>query len=422
KAYVYDTALGKLKDVSPQNSSFATTLGLRSAGSIGDTVFLAGPGLSGGVNFFAFSSSASAYIASCTASQFNNIRQWRVINNALYAGVGNTAGGGGLVRWNGTPSQPFDSTASATCGFEVVANLPGDAAYITAYGPASDRIAVSTWPNPLGAPGATAGVYLSPQMPAAGFTSSDANTPWTPLWLPSLYEPDPVTALTDIGGGIAYWNGALYFGTMHVPGLSALAHTSAYPNDTESSLTVFANTYRAISVWRIQNADTIPSVQLLYGESALPKFDPGTNTFQSTSTGYSPLYGSSGFGNVFNNYTWSAAVFQDRLFFGTMDWSYLAYEGLLGAAPQQQNPQGQNQGDSQSFFGADLWRFDSGSRPAVAENANGLGNYLNYGLRTMITSADGQNLFVGTANPMNLEAKGGWELRRLKLRNPQNSQ
>ena len=32
----------------------------------------------------------------------------------------------------------------------------------------------------------------------------------------------------------------------------------------------------------------------------------------------------------------------------------------------------------------------------------------------MAVSADGKTLFAGTANPMNLEAKGGWELRSLK--------
>lgn len=34
-------------------------------------------------------------------------------------------------------------------------------------------------------------------------------------------------------------------------------------------------------------------------------------------------------------------------------------------------------------------------------------NYLNYGIRALLTSSDGKTLFAGTANPMNLEAKGG---------------
>ena len=39
---------------------------------------------------------------------------------------------------------------------------------------------------------------------------------------------------------------------------------------------------------------------------------------------------------------------------------------------------------------------------------DGLGNFLNYGDRNMIS--DGASMFIGTANPMNLEPEGGWEL------------
>lgn len=59
RAYVYNLGGKKpLVNVTPNDARFASTLGLRSAGSIGDVVFLAGPTLSGtGVNFFAFKSS-----------------------------------------------------------------------------------------------------------------------------------------------------------------------------------------------------------------------------------------------------------------------------------------------------------------------------------------------------------------------------
>jgi hypothetical protein len=70
--------------------------------------------------------------------------------------------------------------------------------------------------------------------------------------------------------------------------------------------------------------------------------------------------------------------------------------------------------------GADLMRFDSLDQKAVAVSRDGLGNYLNYGLRTMI--ADEDTLYIGTANPMNLETltndarpEGGWELLKLKI-------
>jgi hypothetical protein len=406
KAFVYDTAAASLTEVTPMDSKFSHTLGIRSAGTMGDTVILAGPALGAlGVNFFAFSSSSQQLIASCQASTFANIRQWRVVNNVLYAGVGNTGGGGGVIRWNGTPAQPFDSTSS-TCGFQVVGNLGGDAAYLTEYGPNTDRIAVSAWPTT----GGGAGVYISPAMNVAtGLTPSDAGN-WTRIWRPSMYEPDSLTSTTYAGGAIAYWNGALYFGTMHQVAQATLLHDQTYgaPKTHQQYVTIFQNTYRAISIWEIQNAETkAPIVQLLYGESSLPKFDPPSNTFQSTPTGFTPLYGPSGFGNLYNNYTWSAHVFQNRLFFGTMDWSFLqTLDGSPPPAPGLIQPS--------SAFGADLWRFDS-PNPAIAENINGLGNFLNYGLRSMVVSSDGQDLYLGTANPMNLALNGGWELWQLQL-------
>ncbi len=424
RAYVYNLAgKGSLTDVTPADSRFVMTLGLRSAGSIGDTVFLAGPALGTGVNFFAFRSSDQQYLGSCNATAFNNIRQWAVVHDNLYAGVGNVAGGGGVVRWNGSESQPFDAGQSLTCGFEVVGNLPRDAAFLTAYGPTSDRIAASAWPNKVGLVGAMgAGVYISPKMTdtgtGLGLTSADADS-WNPIWSSSGYDPDPVTAATYGGGAIAYWNGALYFGTMHVPGVSTIAHIQAYgqPADQAEFLEVAAGTHRAISIWRIRDADTVPVAELLYGESSLPAYDAVNDTFQLQPTGFTPSYGSSGFGNPMNNYTWTASVFKGRLFFGTMDWSYLLSQGAIPLLPADFDLKqlGLKEQDIENLWGADLWRFDSDG-PAVAEDLGGLKNYLNYGLRSMITAPDGQRLFVGTANPMNLEPDGGWELRALTLK------
>jgi hypothetical protein len=63
--------------------------------------------------------------------------------------------------------------------------------------------------------------------------------------------------------------------------------------------------------------------------------------------------------------------------------------------------------------GDDLWRFRNSASPAVCENFEGLGNFLNYGIRMMVVG-DENTVYIGTANPMNLEEKGGWELYELK--------
>lgn len=147
------------------------------------------------------------------------------------------------------------------------------------------------------------------------------------------------------------------------------------------------------------------------------------------------------------------AVSGGGLFVGTMDWSYLLEQGFLTELDLQlptttsqldewlgqirnSSPQAaemldshgdylsvirQSLGDARnSIFnpGADLMRFSNLNTPAATISNDGLGNYLNYGFRTMIGHNHG--LFIGTANPMNLMTSttdglpdGGWELLKL---------
>lgn len=68
KAYSYNLRTKQLPDRTPTTGPaallFRTTPGLRSAGSRGGVVFLAGPALSapGGINFFAFSAATGALV------------------------------------------------------------------------------------------------------------------------------------------------------------------------------------------------------------------------------------------------------------------------------------------------------------------------------------------------------------------------
>jgi hypothetical protein len=62
--------------------------------------------------------------------------------------------------------------------------------------------------------------------------------------------------------------------------------------------------------------------------------------------------------------------------------------------------------------------FPSTSEPAQPISTNGAGNYLSYGIRNM--AVDGNDLYLGMANPMNLRTDptdtvpaGGWELIKL---------
>jgi hypothetical protein len=65
-------------------------------------------------------------------------------------------------------------------------------------------------------------------------------------------------------------------------------------------------------------------------------------------------------------------------------------------------------GTSVPVEGGDLFRITNHAGKATAERLEGVGNFTNYGVRTMVV--DGDTLYLGMANPMNLHPQGGWEL------------
>ncbi|GIM90613.1 hypothetical protein [Paractinoplanes toevensis] len=52
--------------------------------------------------------------------------------------------------------------------------------------------------------------------------------------------------------------------------------------------------------------------------TSLPVYDAVTKTWSNQSTNYAPLFGKSGFDNVYNNYTGRMIVTDNKLFVGTM--------------------------------------------------------------------------------------------------------
>jgi hypothetical protein len=389
------------------------TVGIRSAGTLDDVVFFGGPALNllGGINLFAFNARDGGFLGSTTLSGYNNIRKWAVAKGVLYTTVGtvdNSSGiAGKVLRWDGSAANPLV--------FTEVGNLDGSGAEIAFH---DGRLFVATWPGrELGMSDLnstkTAGLWMSPPLPQEGLAASDVDK-WTKVWQVSDYEPDEITAKTYGGGAIASFKGYLYWGTMHVPYYAGLAHRAyyrdlpGYPTDRVIRNLRNSGTFRAISIFRGRNFGTQPEIELLYGESTLPKYTQSESQAGEWSLvpnnmgGAAPLFGHSGFGNRYNNYTWSMAVYRDELYVGTMDSSY-----ILGA---QSNEKPWNYS-----LGADLYRFPDAKNPAVPEDINGIGNYLSYGIRNMVAADDA--LYLGIANPMNLmtdpddgEPDGGWEL------------
>ena len=404
--FVYSLREKTLTEKTPvQDPLVFQTSGIRSAGTLEDVVFLAGPNLSqqGGINLFAFHTGTSEYLGSTTLADYTNIRKWLVVDGVLYTAVGK-GDGGAVLRWMGDANNPFL--------FEEIAQIDGDGAELTLH---EGRIFISTW-------GLASGIWMSPEIPKSGLTSADS-TSWVKVWRMSDYEPDTVVAATTGGGAIASFDGYLYWGTMHVPGLSPLAYAIVYgvPEDTLEIMTVLLGTYRAINIFRGRGFGTEEQeVDVLYGMSEMPAYDPEEGwDIVANKMGKEPLYGLAGFDNFFNNYTWTMAVYEDQLFVGTMDWSFLIDEELFDFLEDlpEDFPEIFPIEIPASGFGADLFRFPSSLSPAFPEFVNGVENYSNYGVRTMVSD---DALYIGSANPMNLmtdltddRPEGGWELMRM---------
>lgn len=424
RAYSYNLREQRLTDRTPRDPIFQIVAGLRSAGSLGSMVFLAGPSFQSDVVFAAWDAASGSYLGACRATELNQIRQWITVNGVLYAGAGRDRGDGVLLRWRGSTADPFDGAprVSDYCGFEIVGVLPAFPAYLANYD--GKRLAASAWNQatlatgraPQVSPAALAGgVYLGPVFGSDGsYTADHAGQRWRRLWVPELYEPDPVVAATTGGGAMTFWRGWLWFGTMHNNSSTATAHSRCpFPfcygpaDGPEESVQLLFQVSRAASIWRARiDPDGRPEVQLLYGQTELPALVPGTKTFEMKPTGWVPLHGKAGFGNPFGAYTWASAADADRLVFGLYDYRYV-FDVRLGIVAEG------GPIDPRRGYGADLWRFDAADAPAQPENLDGFGNFANYGVRNLLTLDSEAGFIAGTANALSLEPDGGWELLRL---------
>jgi hypothetical protein len=409
-------------DRTPDDPLIQQTLGIRAAGAANDIVLLGGPVLAPfgppapGINLFAFRNSTGKYLGSTTLTQYSDIRIFARYHGVLYVGVQNNDGSGSVLRWRGNAKHPFR--------FVEVGHLDNDAAYILVN---RNRVYASTWGGIISPNHALSGVWVSPPIPVGGLTGSNASH-WKEIWRVDDFDPDPVTAQTILAGALGSYNGFVYWGTMQVPLSGMLFNLFTYPRvpTLPDLIQTITGTVRPATIFRCCAASVRnPHIRLMYGDALLQVYNPmqGWQTLQNNMNAQ-PLFGPSGFGNPFNVYTWSMATYNNQLFVGTFDWSYVSSELLEAALPAIgitdstdiatiETLFGQYLAASGATFGADLWRFKD-NHGAFTETKYGAGNYLNYGFRTMIAD---QRLFVGTANPMNLATNpadapllGGFEL------------
>lgn len=501
RMYIYDIPTKTIRDITPKLPAAAaptlcpvtgndaictdplwnTMVGVRSATSYtepatGKTyVIVSGQALINGpsqnaVNFYIWGITENRWVAKYQYVGYADIRHWLNYQGVLYAAAFKpTPNGGSLLRYAGSlatvpnPANPQTNGGStiASCGtsftnppaptgncikFQDVGDFdtPASEVVVAPTGTTdAGRIFIGTWPpvgpNPNNLVG---GIYMSPVVPAGGLTT-DYAPQWTKVWNAGNYDPDPTIKQTYGMGGMAFYNGYLYWGTLNptLSGVNRIFNLYGKPSDPNTVVTDGLKANRTSVLFRAQNFSTgTPSIDLLYGETQLPVYTPANNTTNpptpeswtlmpnnvpsgscTTACGTPALYGQSGFNNIWTNYIWGMSVINSRLYVGTMSWEFLA----AANANQSSTPLPTLATPQPSHFGASLLYFPDTTHGAIPVSTNGLGNFLNYGVRNIIPYSP-TSFFIGTANPMNLatygttnvvgaacnvaQCRGGWEL------------
>jgi len=419
------------QNITPEDEPLLdTTLGLRSVGATDQVVLYAGPDLTYlGMNLFAFNARTNQYLGARHILQYSDTRGWANANGQLYTATMrtfSTTGEGVVLRWAGSLRNPFV--------FQEVGRLDLEGANICVH---NNRLFVSTWPLNYGSlmgvmgyrSSATAGIWMSPELDSRGRLRLGS---WRKVWDIQQYEVDPVIAQSIGMGSMASFDGYLYWGTMQVPYTGGVVLEEAYPGYIGST----SSAERAIAIFRCADfGSTSPNVELLYGDKQLYRFTPppdpttqyGVWTLTDNNTG-APLFGAAGFDNESNYYTWSMAVYDNRLYVGTFDANTILagdyYVNLHGDVAALENL------SWGTWMGGDLWCFfpdapDGEPVQPFPVSLTGAGNPLNHGIRNMKATATG--LYLGTANSSNLLTDaynaehdpllkaGGWELVRLDI-------
>jgi len=424
--FQYDIATRTVTERTPTSDPLAEQAGgVRGAGTAGDLVLLGatvkGPEAAGtnspGVILFAFHRDG-AYLGSRLFEQWGNVRDFITIDGVLYCGFAVSATGGGeVVRFTGDVATPFDYEVVGTLALQQPASFAHH----------EGRLFATTWGvRELFQAGA---LFMSPPIPPGGLTPAEA-AGWQKVWSFTEYEPSFVNLLASTIGDLESYQGDLYWGSMQPPFIGALGHLQLIrdPDLADIVLTLLAAD-RRFSVFRGRDFGTPEeTVELLYGERYLPVFDRVAQqwTLEPNRMGVAPLFGPSGLGNFQNRYLWSLESAGNSLFLGTFDSKLLENE-LWQASPVLLEALGVELEiprflidllsaglDNPVTTGADLWRFRSRNRAALPVSVNGLGNTRNYGVRQM-EERNGA-IYIGTANPFNLDPAGGPELIEIKLR------
>lgn len=410
--------------------NFQRTFGLRGGWGHDDVVMLFGQivapdGTISGLGEYAWQASTGRYLGSQVDSTLGGQRVGvEASDGNLYFGVRRTRpqfGGEVVYRWTGSVRDPFR--------FEPVANLPDtEAAYIIEH---EGRLVVTGWAaqHPETGGDVTNGpakIWISPRLGRDGLTSADEDS-WRAIFSYDQYDPDPVIGRSMFWGAAASWHGHLIVGSYQIDSpltsVKSLWREYGTPATEIERIRDSVNSRRPVSIFDITNAgQPDQQIKLLYGSYRWTVRDPsGGWTRQTNLLGQRPALGPAGFGNPFNWYTWTAHVFDDKLYFATFDASgVVAPSAPIGAQTLDLSPATEQLFErilgpelQDTLGGGDLWRMDSLQKPAVAEDLNGYGDRSSHGIRVIASYPDKGFFYAGTAADHNLrwggENPGGFE-------------
>lgn len=427
RIYEYDTRAGVVRDITPSDHNLDYCQGLRSACYHKGVMFFGGPSIKGGSATTSGSSCFLAYnpatgqfvgssdMASVQGCQITNVRRWIVVDNVLYCGVGlitpEGVAKGGILRWRGSLQDPFN--------FEIVGYVPGDAAELAYH---KGRIYAGAWPSAT----AKTGLYRSNPLREGGLTADDA-TDWECVWDYGSYELNAHSAAVTYISVLKSFKGRLVwgmFGNTYGAASGTMARFGTL--DSPEAMAYMLGSLRSTTLWSTSDFESPSDLELLYGESRMPVYNDQTKAWSIVDNGFglAPRFGRSGYGTLFNCYTWAMAEYNDRLYIGTMDMADIIEPGFM-AALEKSTPEGSLLsarakyklltgllGVDDSKMGFDCLVMSSPDEPLQVVNDNGFGNPSAYGIRNMVT--DGDRLFIGTANPLNLSETGGWQILSIK--------
>ncbi len=429
RIFEYDTKTGVVRDITPNDTLLDGCQGLRSAAAHHGIIFFGGPAFAGANMtsstssvFLAYSPEQGRFIGSSDMSQVGgcrvtNVRRWIIVNDVLYCGVGiidkQGVSRGAILRWYGDMQNPFK--------FEIVGWTPTEAAEIEYH---NGRIYAGGWPNAT----TTSALYRSPKMPQGGFTADNA-TEWETVWRFSDYEVNPASQKMSYFSVMKSYKGKLYWGMFS----NTFGAMAAVINRFGSLASADAIAYlfgflRSTTLFRTDDFNSPNDIEMLYGEEELPVYDETTKewSLKPNNSGLKPVFGRSGYGNLFTCYTWSMSIYNDDLYIGTMDMSNLI-EPAVGPLLERQDFGNSITGEQllnvlKSMLrldpekkGFELLRLSDHNTAPVLITDNGFGNPAAYGIRNM--QVHNNVLYVGTANPLNLHEKGGWEIHAVDATN-----